>query len=204
MSASISKAAPFFDGTALLPDGSFGKIKLTDYMKKRLVLLVFYPFDFTFVCPSEIIAFDRAYEEFEKRGVEVIGCSIDSHFVHAAWCATPLEKGGVGKLRFPLLADVSRKICSDYGVLLPEGMALRGMFLIDKQGILQSAIINNLFLGRSVDEALRMIDACIHHEMYGEVCPANWKKGKKAISETKNGISNYLKEEYVNGKAAAH
>ncbi|KAF8819942.1 putative alkyl hydroperoxide reductase/ Thiol specific antioxidant/ Mal allergen [Cardiosporidium cionae] len=202
MPTSVSQAAPYFHGTALLPDGSFGNIKLTNYLRKKSVLLFFYPFDFTFVCPSEIIAFDRAYEEFQKRDVEVIGCSVDSHHAHAAWSATPIEKGGIGKLQFPLLSDVSHKICADYGVLLPEGMALRGMFLIDKNGILQSSTINNLFLGRSVEEAMRMIDACIHYENYGEVCPANWKKGKKAIIASRDGISTYLKEEYTNGKVA--
>jgi alkyl hydroperoxide reductase subunit AhpC len=162
----------------------FKTVKLADY-KGKYVLLFFYPLDFTFVCPTEIIAFSDKIEEFHKRGAEVIGCSVDSQFSHLAWIKTPRADGGLGGLKYPLLADLTKKISADYGVLLEGGIALRGTFLIDKNGILRHSLINDLPLGRNIDEALRMIDALQFFEQHGEVCPANWKPGALTI-DTKN------------------
>eukprot|EP00922_Rhytidocystis_sp_ex-Travisia-forbesii_P005625 GHVS01008175.1.p1 GENE.GHVS01008175.1~~GHVS01008175.1.p1 ORF type:complete len:219 (+),score=17.81 GHVS01008175.1:65-721(+) len=189
--AMVGKKAPDFQCEAAMPDGSFKTVKLSDYSGKH-VLLFFYPFDFTFVCPSEIIAFDRAMKDFNERNVVVLGCSIDSHFVHNAWRNTEPKSGGIGKVHYPLLADVSKKIARDYGVLMDEGMSLRGLFLIDKKQTLQHALINNLPLGRSVEEAIRTVDALQFHETHGDVCPANWKKGQKAMKPTAEGVASYL------------
>jgi len=177
-----------------MADGSFKDISLDSY-KGKYVLLFFYPFDFTFVCPSEIVAFDKALGEFEKRGVQVLGCSVDSHFTHFQWRKTPLDKGGIGEVKFPILSDVSRKISSDYGVLLPDGMALRGLFLIDKNQIIRHSLINDLPIGRSVEEAIRVVDAQMFVDEHGgaEVCPANWKKGMAAMKPTAEGVASYLK-----------
>ncbi|EPR63775.1 putative alkyl hydroperoxide reductase/ Thiol specific antioxidant/ Mal allergen [Toxoplasma gondii TgCatPRC2] len=188
----VSQPAPAFEAEAVMADGSFGKISLSQFKGKKYVVLFFYPFDFTFVCPSEILAFHRLHGEFEKRGCQLLGVSVDSKFVHNAWRNVELKDGGIGKISFPLLADVSHKMAEDYGVLHPEGMAFRGLFLIDKEGVLQHCVINNLPLGRSADEALRMLDALQHVEQYGEVCPANWKKGDKAMKPTAEGVKEYL------------
>ncbi|PHJ25865.1 thioredoxin peroxidase [Cystoisospora suis] len=189
---SIAERAPAFEAEAVMPDGTFGKLSLDQFKGKKYVILFFYPFDFTFVCPSEIIAFHRMCSEFEKRNCQLIGCSVDSKFVHNAWRNIQPKEGGIGKIDFPLLADVSHKIATDYGVLHPDGMAFRGLFLIDKNGVLQHSVVNNLPLGRSADEALRMLDALQHFEQYGEVCPANWKKGEKAMKPTAEGVKEYL------------
>lgn len=188
----VAQPAPKFDEMAAMPDGTFSKVSLESFMGKKYVLLFFYPFDFTFVCPSEIVAFDKAVEEFKSRDVQVLGCSIDSHFVHNAWRNTELKDGGIGKVRYPLIADVTKDVARKYGVLLPGGMALRGLFLIDKQGIVQHALVNNLPIGRSVEEAIRIVDALQFHEKHGEVCPANWKKGSKSMKPTAEGVANYL------------
>jgi peroxiredoxin (alkyl hydroperoxide reductase subunit C) len=144
------------------------------------------------VCPSEIVAFDRKLDEFKKRNCEVIGISVDSQFTHLAWKNTPLEKGGIGNVKFPLVADLTKQISEKYGVLFDGAVALRGLFLIDKAGIVRHAVINDLPLGRNIDEALRMIDALQYHEQYGEVCPANWKKGDAAMKPTQTGVAEYL------------
>jgi len=189
----VQQKAPDFKTHAVLQDGSIKEISLDQY-KGKYVLLFFYPFDFTFVCPTEIVAFDKAAAEFEKRGVQLLGCSVDSQFTHAKWRSTPLNQGGIGEVKFPLLADVSRKISSSYGVLLPGGMSLRGLFLIDKNQIIRHSLINDLPLGRSVDEAIRMVDALtfVDENKGVEVCPANWKKGSTAMKPTTAGVSSYL------------
>lgn len=183
MPAFVTKEAPDFTATAVVNE-EFKTVKLSDYRGKYVVLF-FYPLDFTFVCPTEIIAFSDKIEEFRKRGAEVLGCSIDSQFSHLAWIRTPRADGGLGGLKYPLVADLTKKISGDYGVLTDGGIALRGTFLIDKNGILRHALINDLPLGRNIDEAIRMIDALHFFEQHGEVCPANWKPGSMTI-DTKN------------------
>jgi peroxiredoxin (alkyl hydroperoxide reductase subunit C) len=192
MSAFVTKEAPDFSATAVMPDDSFKEgFRLSDY-RGKYVILFFYPLDFTFVCPSEILAFDKALEKFKTKNTEVIGVSIDSHFTHWAWRQTPVEKGGIGKINFPLVADLRKDISRDYGVLLNEEVALRGLFLIDKEGIIRHGVINDLPLGRNVDETIRMIDALQHFEEHGEVCPANWKDGEDAMKPTAEGVADYL------------
>jgi peroxiredoxin (alkyl hydroperoxide reductase subunit C) len=190
----VSTEAPDFTATAVMPDNSFNKeFKLSDYRGKYVVLF-FYPLDFTFVCPSEIIAFDKKLEEFKSRGVEVIGVSTDSHFSHWAWKNTEVNNGGIGNVQYPLVADFQKIISQDYGLLLEGGMALRGTFLIDKDGVVQHSTINNLGLGRNIDEMIRMVDALHHLEEHGEVCPANWSKGDDAMTPTAEGVAKYLSE----------
>ena len=172
----VSKPAPDFKATAVMPDGTFKEVELEDYKGKNLVIF-FYPLDFTFVCPTEIIAFSDKIDEFKSRDTEVLGVSIDSQFSHLAWKNTDRKKGGLGDIQYPLLADINKTVSRDYGVLADQGVAFRGLFLIDKNGIVQHALVNNLPLGRNVNEALRIVDALQHHEEHGEVCPANWQKG---------------------------
>ena len=183
MPALVQKEAPDFAATAVV-NGEFKPIRLSDY-RGKYVLFFFYPLDFTFVCPTEIIAFSDRIAEFEKRNCQVIGCSIDSHFSHKAWIDTPRAKGGLGDLKYPLVADLTKSISADYGVLLEGGIALRGSFIIDKGGVLRHITINDLPLGRSVDEALRVLDALQHFEKHGEVCPADWKPGSLALDPKK-------------------
>ena len=180
MATLLQREAPEFTANAVLPDGSFKEISLSDYRGDHVVLF-FYPLDFTFVCPTEIIAFSDAVAEFTERNVQVLGCSIDSHFTHLAWRNTPRNQGGIGEIQYPLVADLNKQIAESYGVLLPGGIALRGLFLIDKDGIVRHQVINDLPLGRSTGEALRMIDALQYFEANGEVCPANWQKGAQTI-----------------------
>ena len=191
MSSLVTKEAPDFCAQAVLADNSFDAISLSSY-RGQYVLLFFYPLDFTFVCPSEIIAFDKAMSQFEDRNTAVIGVSVDSHFTHLAWKNTPPDQGGIGPVRFPLVADLSKKIATDYGVLFNDEVALRGLFIIDKEGIVRHALVNDLPLGRSVDEALRVLDALQFTEEYGEVCPANWHKGEEAMKPTAAGVAEYL------------
>jgi alkyl hydroperoxide reductase subunit AhpC len=187
MPAQVQKEAPAFAATAVVSE-EFKQIKLSDYRGKYVVLF-FYPLDFTFVCPTEIVAFSDRIKEFRDRGAEVIGCSIDSQFSHLAWIQTPREKGGLGGLTYPLVADLTKKISADYGVLLDDGVALRGLFILDQKGIVRAITVHDLPLGRSVDEALRVLDALQHFEKHGEVCPADWKKGgatiKPGVKESK-------------------
>ncbi|WP_028007573.1 peroxiredoxin [Solimonas flava] len=187
----VNRPAPDFKANAVMADGSFKQIKLSDY-KGQYVLLFFYPLDFTFVCPSEIIAHDHRVKEFAARGVQVIGVSIDSQFSHFAWRSTPIEKGGIGPVGFPLVADVNHEITRAYGVEHQDAVAFRATFLIDKAGVVQSATVNNLPLGRNVDEALRLIDALQFTEEHGEVCPAGWKKGEAGMKATAEGVADYL------------
>lgn len=187
----VTKQAPDFKAQAVMADGSFKEISLSDYKGKHIVLF-FYPLDFTFVCPSEIIAFDKKLKDFKQKNTEVIGVSIDSHFTHLAWKNTNVNQGGIGDIQFPLVSDITKNIARDYGVLFDESVALRGLFLIDKEGIIRHSVINDLPLGRSVDEALRMVDALQFTEQHGEVCPANWKKGEEAMKPSAEGVANYL------------
>jgi peroxiredoxin 2/4 len=190
MSAFVSAPAPDFAADAYV-NGEFKNIALSDFKGKKVVLF-FYPLDFTFVCPTEINAFTDKIEEFRKRDTEVIGSSVDSKFTHKAWAETDRKEGGIKGVNYPLLSDINKKIAADYGVLLPDGMALRGLFIINKDGIMKHATINHLDLGRNVDEVLRLLDAIDFSEQHGEVCPANWKKGEKAMKPTAESLKQYM------------
>jgi len=191
MSAFVSAAAPDFSGEAYV-NGEFRKVSLADFKGKKLVLF-FYPLDFTFVCPTEILAFTDRIEDFRKRQTEVVGVSVDSQFTHRAWAQVDRKEGGIKGVNYPLISDLSKKIASDYGVLMPDaGIALRGLFIINKQGILKHATINHLDLGRNIDEVLRLLDAIDFSEEHGEVCPANWKKGEKAMKPTAESLKQYM------------
>jgi peroxiredoxin (alkyl hydroperoxide reductase subunit C) len=192
MSTLVAKEAPDFTATAVLGDNSFKEgFKLSDLRGKYAVLL-FYPLDFTFVCPSEIIAFDKAYDTFKEKNCEVVGVSVDSQFTHFAWKNTPVQQGGIGQVRFPLVADLDKQIARAYGVLLNDAVALRGLFLIDKEGVVRHSVVNDLPLGRNVDEALRVLDALQFTEKHGEVCPANWHQGEAGMKPTADGVADYL------------
>jgi len=188
----VTKEAPDFTAQAVMPGNTFAELKLSSY-RGRYVVLFFYPLDFTFVCPSEIIAFDTALAKFQERNAQVLGVSVDSHFTHWAWRNTPRNQGGIGNIQYPLVSDLTKKIARDYGVLLEEGgVALRGLFLIDKKGVVRHALINDLPLGRSVDEAIRILDALQFFEEHGEVCPANWHQGDEAMKPSAEGVAAYL------------
>lgn len=192
MSTLVTKSAPDFTATAVMGDNSFkDDFKLSDY-RGKYVILFFYPLDFTFVCPSEIIAFDKALAKFQEKNCEVIGVSIDSQFTHWAWKNTLVNEGGIGNIQYPLVADLDKSISRQYGVLIDMGVALRGTFLIDKEGVIRHSVINDLPLGRSIDEAMRMVDALEFHETHGDVCPANWKEGEDAMTPTAEGVAKYL------------
>ncbi|CAH2310557.1 peroxiredoxin-1 [Pelobates cultripes] len=179
--AKIGKPAPDFKANAVMPDGQFKDVKLSDY-KGKYVVFFFYPLDFTFVCPTEIIAFSDRVEDFRKLDCEVIAASVDSHFCHLAWTNTPRKDGGLGAMKIPLVSDTLRTISTDYGVLKEdEGISYRGLFIIDSNGILRQITINDLPVGRSVDETLRLVQAFQHTDKYGEVCPAGWKPGNDTI-----------------------
>lgn len=194
----VQTEAPDFAAQAVMPDGSFQEIKLSDYRGKYVVLF-FYPLDFTFVCPTEIIAFSEAIEEFDKRNVQVLGSSVDSHYSHFAWRNTPRDAGGIGAIKYPLIADLDKKIADQFGVLLPAGISLRGLFLIDKEGIVRHELINDLPLGRNVGEAIRVVDALQFHEQHGEVCPANWKQGEKSMKADPEGSKEFFSATYGSG-----
>ncbi len=192
MAVLVGKEAPNFKAQCVNAKGEFEEITLDQFRGKE-VILYFYPLDFTFVCPSEIIAFDNALPKFQERGVELIGVSVDSHFTHHAWRNTPRDKGGIGEIGYPLVADLNKNIARDYDVLTGDGaVAFRGLFLIDGQGIVRHQIVNDLPLGRNVDEALRMVDALQFHEEHGEVCPAGWNKGSEGMKPTAEGVASYL------------
>jgi peroxiredoxin (alkyl hydroperoxide reductase subunit C) len=193
MAVLVGKPAPDFTATAVFGSNEIKDLTLSSYKGKHVVLF-FYPLDFTFVCPSELIAFDHRLEEFHKRGVEVIGCSIDSQFTHLAWKNTPVNNGGIGQVGYPLVADINHSICKAYDVEAGGGVAFRGSFLIDKSGVVQHQVVNNLPLGRDIDEMLRMVDALQFFEENGEVCPAGWKKGKKGMNASTAGVAQYLAE----------
>lgn len=205
----VTKPAPEFKTQAVMPDNSIQEVSLSDYSGKKVVLF-FYPLDFTFVCPTELLAFDKRLAEFEKRGVQVLGCSVDSRWSHLAWKNTDVNKGGIGNVKYPLLQDLDKSIARNYDVLVGAkdayvetdnvaenttvggAVALRGSFLIDEKGVIRHAVLNDLPLGRNIDEMLRMIDALAYHQKHGEVCPAGWKDGDNAMKESPEGVADYL------------
>lgn len=194
--AKVTQPAPDFAAQTVMPDGSVKEVKLSDY-KGKYVVLFFYPLDFTFVCPTEIIAFSDAVKDFKDRGVEVLGVSVDSHFSHIAWRDVPRSKGGIGAVDYPLVSDLDKSISKNYGVLIDApNVALRGLFLIDKEGVVRHSTINDLPLGRSTDEALRLVDALQYFEKNGEVCPANWKPGAKGMKPSAEGLEAYASDTY--------
>lgn len=193
MSVLVGKEAPDFTSAAVMPDGTIKEDFSLSSLRGKYVVLFFWPLDFTFVCPTEIIAHDHRVAQFEDSNVQVVGVSIDSQFTHYAWRETPVDKGGIGQVRFPIVADVKHSITQAYGIEHPEaGVALRASFLIDKNGVVQHQVVNNLPLGRNVDEMIRMVDALQFHEDHGEVCPAGWTKDKKAMSASATGVAEYL------------
>ena len=196
MSVLVGKQAPDFTANAVMANGEIkADFNFAEHTKDKYTVFFFYPLDFTFVCPSELIAFDHRIEEFTKRGVEVVGCSIDSHFTHKAWRSTAINDGGIGEVKYPLVADIKHTICKDYDVEAGGGVAYRGSFLIDKSGVVRHQVVNDLPLGRNIDEMLRMIDALQFTEEHGEVCPAGWKQGDKGMKGTTEGVAEYLAEE---------
>jgi len=205
----VTHPAPDVKATAIMPDNSFKEISLSDYKGKKVVLF-FYPLDFTFVCPTELIAFDKRLGEFKKRNVQVIGCSVDSIWTHHAWKNTDVNKGGIGNVQYPIMADIDKSVARAFDVLTKAtpatviteeveeettvggAIAVRGSFLIDEEGVVRHAVINDLPLGRNIDEMLRTVDALVHNQEHGEVCPAGWQKGKDAMAESPEGVSSYL------------
>ena len=188
----IGKKAPGFKAKAVAGGKIIDDFSL-DLFSGKYVIFFFYPLDFTFVCPTELHAFQAKLQDFEKRGAEVIGCSVDSAFCHLAWVNTPKSRGGIEGVTYPLVSDLNKTIAEDYHVLnQEEGIAFRGLFLIDQKGIIRHQLVNDLPLGRSVDEALRLLDALIFHEQNGEVCPANWKAGEKSMKPTQEGLTAYF------------
>lgn len=194
MSVLVGRKAPQFTAAAVLGTGEIiGNFDFQKAIHKKYSLVFFYPLDFTFVCPSELIALDHRLEEFKQRNVEVIAVSIDSQFTHLAWRNTPIEKGGIGEVGYTMVADVNHNVCQSFGVEHPEAsVAFRGAFIIDKNGVVRSQVVNDLPIGRNIEELLRIVDALQFSEAHGEVCPANWKKGKAAIKATPDGIASYL------------
>lgn len=192
----VGQQAPDFTAAAVLGNGEIvDSFNLKEFSAGKETVIFFYPLDFTFVCPSELIAFDKRFSEFQARGVEVVGVSIDSQFTHNAWRNTSINDGGIGQVQYPLVADVKHEICKAYDVeLAAAGVALRGSFLIDKEGVVRHQVINDLPLGRNVDEMLRMVDALQFHEEHGEVCPAQWVKDKAGMEATPEGVAKYLSE----------
>ncbi len=193
MAVLVGKPAPDFTANAVMGDNMIRSFTLSKETQGKYVVIFFYPLDFTFVCPSELIAFDHRLDEFKKRGVEVIGVSIDSQFTHLAWKNTPVNNGGIGQVQYPLIADVKHEICRAFDVeFSPAGVAFRGSFLIDKNGTVRHQVVNDLPLGRNVDEMLRMVDALQFTEEHGEVCPAGWNKGKAGMKASTAGVAEYL------------
>lgn len=188
----IGKKAPSFHATAV-HKGKFQQHFSLDNFRGKYVIFFFYPLDFTFVCPTELHAFQHAIEEFQNRNAQLVGCSVDSQFSHAAWLNTPKTKGGIEGIEYPIVADLNKTIAQQYGVLKEdEGIAYRGLFLLDKDGIVRHQVVNDLPFGRSVEETIRMLDAVIFHEKHGEVCPANWKEGNRALKPTQQGVETYF------------
>ena len=199
MGVLVGKPAPDFTAAAVMADGSINdNFNLKEYLDGKIGILFFWPLDFTFVCPSEIIAFNNRIKDFEERGAKVIGISVDSHFTHAAWRNTPVEKGGIGEVAFPMVADITKNIARDYHVLLNDSVAFRGTFMIAGDGTVWHQVVNNLPLGRNVDEAIRMVDALQFHQEHGEVCPAGWNKGGKGMKADADGVAAFLSENASN------
>ena len=189
----VTNKAPDFTATAVLGNNQIVEdFNLYENIGEKGAVLFFYPLDFTFVCPSELIAFDHRLKEFEERGIQVIGCSIDSQFSHFAWKNTPVNEGGIGQVQYPLVADLNKQIARDFDVLLDDSVALRGSFLIDADGTVRHAVVNDLPLGRNIDEMLRMIDAMLFTNEHGEVCPAGWVKGDEGMKADTEGVADYL------------
>jgi peroxiredoxin (alkyl hydroperoxide reductase subunit C) len=191
MAAFVTSPAPDFKATALVNGQFVENFSLSQFEGKKVVLF-FYPLDFTFVCPTEILAFSDAIDAFKERNAQVIGVSVDSQFSHLAWANTERKEGGIKGVSFPLVSDLNKTIAADYGVLLPGGVALRGLFIVNEKGILKHITVNDNSLGRNVDEVLRVLDAVDFSEKHGEVCPANWKKGEKAMKATSDGLKAYV------------
>lgn len=200
MAVLVGRQAPDFTAAAVLGSGEIVEdFTLSEHIKGKKAVVFFYPLDFTFVCPSELIAFDHRLAEFEKRGVEVIGISIDSQFSHNAWRKTAVDQGGIGEVKYPLVADVKHEICKAYDVEHPEaGVAFRGSFLIDEDGVVRHQVINDLPLGRNIDEMLRMVDALKFHQEHGEVCPAGWTDGDEGMKDDAEGVAAYLSKNAAN------
>jgi peroxiredoxin (alkyl hydroperoxide reductase subunit C) len=195
MSVLVGKQAPDFTVPAVLGNGEIvDSFTLSSAIKGKYGLVFFYPLDFTFVCPSELIALDNRMADFKSRNVEVIAVSIDSHFTHNAWRNTPVNNGGIGQVRYTMAADIKQEIMKAYDVQSADGVAFRGAFLIDDKGVVRSQIINDLPLGRNIEELVRLVDALQFHEEHGEVCPANWKKGDKGMNASPEGVAAYLTE----------
>jgi len=195
MSVLVSKKAPDFTATAVLGNNEIDEnFNLTKYLNGDIGVLFFWPLDFTFVCPSEIIAFNKRLADFQARGVKVIGVSTDSHFTHLAWKNTAIKEGGIGQVQYPMVADLKKSISRDYDVLFDDSIAFRGTFLIDGDGIVRHQLVNDLPLGRNIDEALRMVDALLFHNKHGEVCPAGWNKGDEGMAASPEGVSTYLEK----------
>ncbi|MDP2787734.1 MAG: peroxiredoxin [Pseudomonadota bacterium] len=193
MAVLVGKQAPDFTAVAVMGDNDFNEnFNLSAHIKGKPAVIFFYPLDFTFVCPSELLAFDHRLPEFKKRGVEVIGVSIDSQFSHLAWKNTAVNNGGIGKVGYPLVADIKHEICKAYDVEAEGGVAFRGSFLIDKNGMVRHQVVNDLPLGRDIDEMIRMVDALQFHEEHGEVCPAGWKNGDEGMKASTAGVAEYL------------
>ncbi|MCC4116920.1 peroxiredoxin [Aromatoleum toluclasticum] len=194
MAVLVGKKAPDFTASAVLGNNEITNITFSEVTKGKYAVVFFYPLDFTFVCPSELIAFDHRLDEFKKRGVEVLGVSIDSQFTHLAWKNTPVNNGGIGEVQYTLVADVKHEICRAYDVEAEGGVAFRGSFLIDKNGVVRHQVVNDLPLGRNIDEMIRMVDALQFTEEHGEVCPAGWNKGKAGMKASTSGVAEYLAE----------
>jgi peroxiredoxin (alkyl hydroperoxide reductase subunit C) len=193
MSVLVGKTAPDFTAAAVMGNNEINEgFNLKSYLKGKMGVLFFYPLDFTFVCPSEIIAFHNRLEEFKSRDCEVIGVSVDSHFTHLAYKNTDVNNGGIGKIEYPLVADITKQIARDYDVLVNDSVAFRGTFLIDQDFVVRHQVVNDLPLGRNVDEAIRMVDALQFHQEHGEVCPAGWNKGKEGMKADSDGVAGYL------------
>ncbi len=194
MSVLVTQKAPDFNAPAVMPNGTIEENFQLSTLKGKYVVLFFYPLDFTFVCPTEILAHHRRIDQFKAKGVEVIGVSIDSQFSHFAWRNTDINDGGIGPIDFPLVADIKHEITKAYGIEHPDGVAMRASFLIDRDGVIQHQVVNNLPLGRNVVEMLRMVDALQFHEEHGEVCPAGWQQGESGMQADADGVADYLSQ----------
>ncbi len=194
MSTLVGHRAPGFSATAVMPDDTFCEDFSLDTLLGKYVVFFFYPLDFTFVCPSEILAFNRRLVDFHDRDCEVVGASVDSHYTHLAWKKTPVEDGGIGPIKFPLISDITKRIARDYAILSDDAVALRATFLLDRDGIVRHQVVNDPDLGRNIDDTLRTLDALRHVQATGQVCPANWQVGRQAMNATPAGVAKYLKD----------